>query len=113
MRQMKLASPRRRAESFFSETKLRFTEPERRDGSVLLITPERFAETIKINDDEIRAEYDLSIDEFSSPERRAIDQLVLNSDEEIENKHVCWTTTARLPKSSTFSGRRLMIPTLA
>ncbi|MED5564932.1 MAG: SurA N-terminal domain-containing protein, partial [Pseudomonadota bacterium] len=71
-------------ESFFSETKLRFTEPERRDGSVLLITPERFAETIKISDDEILAEYDLSIDEFSSPERRAIDQLVLNSDEEIE-----------------------------
>ena len=54
-------------ESFFSETKLRFTEPERRDGSVLLITPERFAETIKISDDEILAEYDLSIDEFSSP----------------------------------------------
>lgn len=71
-------------ENFFSETKLRFTEPERRDGSVLLITPERFAETIKISDDEILAEYDLSIDEFSSPERRAIDQLVLSSDEEIE-----------------------------
>ncbi|HCD16176.1 MAG TPA: hypothetical protein DEQ83_00890 [Rhodobiaceae bacterium] len=71
-------------ENFFSETKLRFTEPERRDGSVLLITPERFAETIKISDDEILAEYDLSVDEFSSPERRAIDQLVLNSDEEIE-----------------------------
>ena len=70
-------------ENFFSETKLRFTEPERRNGSILLITPERFAETIKISDDEIRAEYDLSIDEFSSPERRAIDQLVLSSDDEI------------------------------
>ena len=45
-------------ENFFSETKLRFTEPERRNGSILLITPERFAETIKISDDEIRTEYD-------------------------------------------------------
>ena len=34
-------------ESFFSETKLRFTEPERRDGSVLLITPERLPKLLK------------------------------------------------------------------
>ena len=97
-------------ESFFNETKLRFTEPERRDGSVLLITPERFAETIKISDDEILAEYDLSIDEFSSPERRAIDQLVLNSDEEIEKINSLLDDNRRLPKSSTPPARHLTIP---
>ena len=67
-------------ENFYNDTQLRFSEPERRDGEILIVTPARFAETITIDESDLRAEYEASIDEFTEPEQRAIDQLVLGDD---------------------------------
>ena len=71
-------------ETFFSQTKLRFAEPERRSGQALLISPARFAELISIEEETLREEYEISLSDFSVPEKREIDQLVLSDDEQVE-----------------------------
>ena len=71
-------------ETFFTQTKLRFAEPERRSGQALLISPARFAELISIEEETLREEYEISLADFSVPEKREIDQLVLSDDEEVE-----------------------------
>lgn len=71
-------------ETFFSQTKLRFAEPERRSAQALVISPARFAELISIEEDTLREEYEIALADFSVPEKREIDQLVLSDDEEAQ-----------------------------
>ena len=71
-------------ESFFEQTKLRFAEPEKRSAKALVVTPARFAELISIDEASLREEYELNIDKYSVAEKRAIDQLVLADDSEVE-----------------------------
>ncbi len=71
-------------ETFFGQTKLRFADPEKRSAQALAISPARFAELISIDQATLREEYELSLDAYSIPEKRAIDQLVLGEDEEVE-----------------------------
>ena len=71
-------------ESFFEQTKLRFAEPEKRSAQALVVTPARFAELISIDEASLREEYELNIDRYSVAEKRAIDQLVLADDSEVE-----------------------------
>ena len=71
-------------ESFFEQTKLRFAEPEKRSAQALVVTPARFAELISIDEASLREEYELNIDKYSVAEKRAIDQLVLADDSEVE-----------------------------
>ena len=71
-------------EAFFAQTKLRFAAPEKRSAQALVVSPARFAELISIDQATLREEYDLNIDKYSVPERRAIDQLVLADDAEVE-----------------------------
>lgn len=71
-------------ESFYNATQLRFTEAERRTAKVLSVTPERFAENIVFSDDDLREEYEMSLNDFSIEEERAIDQLVLNDETVID-----------------------------
>lgn len=70
-------------ETFFNQTKLRFAEPERRSGQALLISPARFAELISIEDETLREEYEIALSDFSVPEKRQIDQLVLSDEEQV------------------------------
>jgi peptidyl-prolyl cis-trans isomerase D len=70
-------------ETFFSQTKLRFAEPEKRSGQALVVSPARFAELISIDAATLEEEYEASIDEYSVAETRAIDQLVVSEDEEV------------------------------
>ncbi len=74
-------------EAFYNETSLRFTEPERRTASVLVVSPSRFSQTIHLADDILRDEYNLSIDEFTKPEIRTINQLVLADETAAEEIH--------------------------
>ena len=71
-------------ETFFEATKLRFAKPETRTGHALLVTPSRFAELISIDRATLQEEYELSINEFTVAETRAIDQLVLADDTEAD-----------------------------
>ena len=71
-------------ESFFEQTKLRFADPERRSAQALVVSPARFAELISIDEASLREEYELNIDKYSVAEKRAIDQLVLADDSEVE-----------------------------
>lgn len=71
-------------EAFFSQTQLRFAEPERRSAKALVISPARFAELISIEEDTLREEYEFARSDFSIPEKREIDQLVLADDDEVE-----------------------------
>ena len=70
-------------ETFFSQTKLRFAEPEKRSGQALVVSPARFAELISIDAATLQEEYEASLDEYSIAETRAIDQLVVSEDEEV------------------------------
>ncbi len=71
-------------ETFYAQTKMRYTEPERRSASFLVITPERFAENIDISELELAEEYEMSIDEFSIEEKRDVDQLVIADEAMVE-----------------------------
>lgn len=71
-------------ETFFAQTKMRFAEPERRSAQALVISPARFAELISIEETTLRDEYEVSQSDYSIPEKRDIDQLVLSDDDEIE-----------------------------
>tara|TARA_B110000971_G_C20014630_1_gene503294 strand:- start:71 stop:1966 length:1896 start_codon:yes stop_codon:yes gene_type:complete len=70
-------------ETFFSQTKLRFAEPEKRSGQALVVSPARFAELISIDSATLQEEYEASIDEYSVAEIRALDQLVLSDEDEV------------------------------
>lgn len=69
---------------FYNGAKLRFADPERRSSTLLMISAERFAETIIVTDEDIEEEYAYREAEFTAPEKREIDQLVLTDDESIE-----------------------------
>lgn len=71
-------------ERFFEQTSLRFANPEKRSGQILVVSPARFAELISIDAATLREEYELDIDKYSVAEKRAIDQLVLADDGEVE-----------------------------
>ncbi|MDC0147559.1 SurA N-terminal domain-containing protein [Alphaproteobacteria bacterium] len=68
-------------ETFFEQSKLRFTQDERRTAAMLIVTPARFIDGLVVSQEELREEYDLSVNEFTTPEERAIDQLVLADDD--------------------------------
>ena len=69
---------------FYEQSQLRFAEPERRSATILSIEPERFAESIKVSEEDIQTEYDFRAREYQIPEKREIDQLVLADSESIE-----------------------------
>lgn len=69
---------------FYTNSKLRFSEPERRRATILAITPSRFAETLTISEEDLLAEYDYRQSEYVTPELREIDQLLINDEANIE-----------------------------
>jgi len=69
---------------FYTNSKLRFSEPERRRATILAITPSRFAETLTISEDDLLAEYDYRQSEYITPELREIDQLLISDEANIE-----------------------------
>ena len=71
-------------ETFFKATRMRFALPETRTAQALVVTPARFAELISIDRLTLEEEYELAINEFTVAETRAIDQLVLSNEEEVE-----------------------------
>ncbi len=66
--------------AFYAENPQRFTAPERRAGTVLVLDTAAVAEQVQVADKDLRAAFEARIDEFQQPERRLIEQ-VLVSDE--------------------------------
>ncbi len=67
-------------QTYYDEHAARFTAPEYRAITYLLLTPETVIDEIELSDDDLRAEYDARAAAFDVPERREIRQ-VLSPDE--------------------------------
>lgn len=61
-----------------------FMAPELRAVSAILLRPADLAEGVKIGDDEARQAYDQRIEEFTTAERRNIQQILLTSQEDAD-----------------------------
>ena len=64
--------------SWFDEVKANYDAPRVRSARVGSLAPAMFAADIAIADEEIAAAFDARIDEFTTPERRAVKQLVFD-----------------------------------
>lgn len=71
--------------AFHQEKAVRFTAPEYRKLTVALLTADDVAGEIAVSDEDLRAAYDARAAEFQTPERRTVDQ-VLVQDEETARK---------------------------
>lgn len=60
------------------QQKERFTTPERREVSAIVLTPEQVAADVALTDDAVRAAFEERIEEFSTPERRSFLQMVFD-----------------------------------
>jgi peptidyl-prolyl cis-trans isomerase D len=70
--------------TFYQENPERFTAPERRAVTAIVLSAAELAKAIAVSDDEIRAAYDERADEFLIEERRSFRQMVLASQEAAE-----------------------------
>lgn len=62
--------------AYLEANKERWQSPERRTFSVALLRPEDLVEEVTVDDDAVRAEYDIRLAEFRTPERREVTQLL-------------------------------------
>ncbi len=67
---------------FYDESQQRLEEPERRQFSVLAVTPEDFYHTVTVTDDDIKKEYDAQLIRFSSPGERTYQVLSFQTQQE-------------------------------
>lgn len=68
--------------TYFEERKASFAAPEYRKITILALTPDSVASALEIPDAEIKKLYEASIDRFTTPEKREIDQIVFPTPEE-------------------------------
>lgn len=68
-------------ESYHEANKGRYEEPEYRSLSWVEIAPTAIAEDIAIPEDELRAAYDERAEQLATPERRAVQQILFESEE--------------------------------
>src|SRR6185503_12901552 len=59
---------------FYTKNVARFQQPERRRISVVSYSPEDFKDKVQLKDEEVKAEYDRRVKDFSTPETREIAQ---------------------------------------
>lgn len=66
--------------SWFETRKANYAAPEYRTFSYVRLNPEDIADEGSVTDEQVRADYDTNRAQFTTPERRAIDQLVFAND---------------------------------
>ncbi len=71
--------------AFHEENADRFSAPDYRSLSWVVLTPESMAESIEINEDRIVEAYGSRIAEFTLPETRTLDQLLFDSEDEAKD----------------------------
>jgi len=70
-------------EAFYSANQSRFMAPEYRALSVLLLRPADVAGGLDIDESMVRDSYQQRIDEFTTPERRQISQIIVDAPEDV------------------------------
>ena len=68
-------------QKYYESNPERFTLPERRKITFAWVIPEMLAETVVIDEGDLRELYDERIDIYQAPERRVVDRLVFPDDE--------------------------------
>jgi peptidyl-prolyl cis-trans isomerase D len=71
-------------EKFYEAHKNLFMEPERRSFTLALLDPAALASAIKIPDDQLAAEYKERIDQFRTPEKRDLQQILVADDAKLK-----------------------------
>ncbi|WP_395827860.1 SurA N-terminal domain-containing protein [Elstera sp.] len=66
--------------AFHKDNPQRFTAPERRAGKLLVLDAPSVAEQVQVSEKDLRAAFDTRIDEFQLPERRLIEQILVNDE---------------------------------
>jgi peptidyl-prolyl cis-trans isomerase D len=67
-------------QAFYKDNSQRFTAPERRAGKLLVLDAPSVAEQVQVSEKDLRAALDTRIDEFQQPERRLIEQILVNDE---------------------------------
>ena len=66
--------------AFHKDNSQRFTAPERRTGKLLVLDAPSVAEQVQIAEKDLRTAFEARIDEFQQPERRLIEQILVNDE---------------------------------
>ncbi|MEM9138965.1 MAG: SurA N-terminal domain-containing protein [Pseudomonadota bacterium] len=66
-------------QAFYDTDPARFTQPERRWGSYLILDVVALADTLRPTDEELRAEYDANIARFTEEPARTVEQIVFRN----------------------------------
>ncbi|MBX3598436.1 MAG: SurA N-terminal domain-containing protein [Rhizobiaceae bacterium] len=67
---------------WFDENKAKYSAPEYRKIAYVKLEPEDIADTTAIADEQVKQDYEAHKDRYTTPETRAVDQLVFSSEEE-------------------------------
>jgi peptidyl-prolyl cis-trans isomerase D len=62
---------------YYAKHQATYRAPEYRSFSAIVVTPDDIAGSIEVPEDKVKSEYQARIDEFSTPERRKLEQMVL------------------------------------
>jgi peptidyl-prolyl cis-trans isomerase D len=62
---------------YYAQHQATFRAPEYRGFTALILTPDDIAGTIEVPEDKLKTEYQTRVDEFSTPERRKLEQMIL------------------------------------
>lgn len=83
-----IAAPDQEAlETFHKENEARFMAPEFRKVTAVIIRPDDLAENIEVSDERLEEEYRSRLDEFQTPERRAVEQLLFSDESEAKTAY--------------------------
>jgi len=81
---------------WYEEVKSRYDAPALRSARIATLAPEMFADTVEISDDAVAEAYANRIDEFTTPERRRVRQMVF------EDRASAETASARVAAGEAF-----------
>lgn len=67
-------------QKYYDANKMDFLIPESRTITMATLKTDMLRKNVKISDDDIRAEYDKNINAYTKPERRSVEQIVVNDE---------------------------------
>ena len=68
--------------AYYELSQDRFMHPEYRTLSFIILDPANFAETVELDEDELRTEYDYLYDDFNTPEMRTLEVAMLANEDQ-------------------------------
>lgn len=66
--------------TYYTDNMARYTQPERKDITYAVLSPDMLMDDIQVESSAIQAEYDARIDQYQRPERRLVERLVFIDD---------------------------------